>query len=82
MSEKRQTRTAAERAQEALDVADRKIDRLSSAKAKAEATAAEIGRELDALRKRRDYLAQNPDLPSETREQVVTSASSIAPTEG
>lgn len=59
----RVTKTPAQRAQEALDVAQRSVTRLEARKSVAEKELADINAELEPAVRRRDYLAQHPDLP-------------------
>jgi hypothetical protein len=62
-----QRKTAAERAQEQLDTADRVIARLVKRVEAAKADVVTLEDELEAARARRDYLAQNPALLPERR---------------
>jgi hypothetical protein len=71
---KKQRKTAAQRAQEAYDVATRIADRLSDQDKKARAEATRIGSELAAAIKRRDYLAGHPDLPKQKQDQPSTTS--------
>lgn len=61
----RRTKTPAERAQEAYDVAERIAARLASKGAKARAELDELDRELTAARIRCEYLSHHPDLPKQ-----------------
>lgn len=62
------SKTAAERAQESLDTADRVVARLVKRINTTKADLDELGRELKAAQVKRDYLAQNPDLPKQPAE--------------
>lgn len=64
----RSSKTPAERAQEAFDTAVRVTKRIEDRIAKAKAEVAELEGELAAAVKRRDYLGQNPDLPTQPGE--------------
>lgn len=59
----RQTKTPAQRAQEALEVEQRRVDRLTAARDEHKGRMQHAERDLDAAVRRRDYLAQSPDLP-------------------
>lgn len=58
----RQTKTPRERAEEALSVAERAVERLHAKWKKATADADRLSHERDQAVARRDYLASNPDL--------------------
>lgn len=58
----RQTKTPRERAEEALSVAERAVERLHTKWKKATADADRLSHERDQAVARRDYLASNPDL--------------------
>ena len=58
----RQPKTPAQRAQEAYDVAARIADRLDQKRRKAADDLDQLEREYAAAVRRRDYLAQHPDL--------------------
>lgn len=58
----RQTKTHAQRAQEALDLADRHVDRLTKRSDQLVAELTAVNHELEAATTRRDYLSQHPDL--------------------
>lgn len=60
----RQTRTPRERAEEALAVADRAVARLETKRDNRLAAARAVESEIREAVRRRDYLAQSPDLPS------------------
>lgn len=62
----RAKRTREERAQHALDVATRNVERLQTKHDKLMDEAAAIEPEIDAAKTRRDYLATSPDLPQPT----------------
>ena len=65
MTDKTRTKkTAAEKAQEAFDVASRRLDRARSARDKLKTQLDEATAEVEAAQKRRDYLANDPDLPA------------------
>lgn len=66
----RNSKTPAERAQEALDTANRVVDRAEKRLTDAKAEVVKLEGELEAAGKRRDYLAQNPDLPAQTGDPV------------
>jgi hypothetical protein len=59
----RQRKTPRQRAEEALAVAERKVARLTVECDKNEAAFKTSKRELEAAKRRRAYLAQDPDLP-------------------
>lgn len=59
----RTKKTPARRAQEALDVADRIVDRLTKQRDTLRRGALAAEGALTDATKRRNYLAQNPDLP-------------------
>lgn len=61
----RRTKTPAERAQDAYDVARRIADRLEAKTATARATYLRLEEEHVAAVTRRDYLAGHPDLPKQ-----------------
>lgn len=73
-SKKRPARPAAERAQEALDTADRVVARIKGRLDAAKQTVKELEAELTSAQKRRDYAAQNPDLPEQPTAPVEQSA--------
>lgn len=58
----RQSKTPAQRAQEALDVASRKVERLRENVRQHETALRSLTADLDAEVARRDYLAGHPDL--------------------
>lgn len=66
---KRQTRTPAQKAQEALDVIDRQIVAVNKRIAAKKTELRDVEAELEPLRKRREYAALNPDLPPQTSER-------------
>jgi hypothetical protein len=70
----RQTKSDAQRATEALAVADRKVKRLKADRAKHQGALNTVVAQLEAAEKRRDYLAQNPDLPQTQTPTEETSA--------
>lgn len=59
----RTTKSPAERAQENLDVANRLVERLTDKRDRLAQQHEAVTIDLDAAKARRDYLAQNPDLP-------------------
>lgn len=59
----RQTHTPAERAQNALDIEQRRVDRLTAARDEHKGRMQHAEQELTAVVRRRDHLAQSPDLP-------------------
>jgi hypothetical protein len=59
----RQAKTPRQRAEEQLGVADRKVNKLQAAKLRIKADLAAIESDLADAVRRRDYLAQSPDLP-------------------
>lgn len=60
---KRTSKSPRQRAEEALGVADRAVAHLRKQRDKHEAEAKRYDVELDAAKRRRDYLASSPDLP-------------------
>jgi hypothetical protein len=62
----RQRKTPRQRAEEALAVATRNAKRLQAQHTALAAEAERVGKERDAAFRRRDYLAQHPDLPQPT----------------
>lgn len=62
---KRNTKTAAERAQEAFDAAGRAVDALGPRIEKAKAELTKLEAEAERANKRLAYLGQNPDLPAQ-----------------
>lgn len=68
----RTQKTPRQRAQEALAVAERKVKRLETEKAKHDAALTDVSNQLGAARKRRDYLAQDPDLPQQPVQRTRT----------
>lgn len=61
----RQTKTPAQRAQEQYDLAGRVADRLVGKASAAKKTYDDLVEQRDAAIRRRDYLAQHPDLPEQ-----------------
>lgn len=61
----RRTKTPAERAQEQYDVASRIAERLHEKQQRAAAELDQLTDEHAAAVRRRDYLAQHPDLPKQ-----------------
>lgn len=61
---KRTVKTPEQRAREALDAANRAVVKLDRKVDTTKALLAGLERELAAAIRRRDYLAQNPDLPT------------------
>lgn len=61
----RRKKTAAERAQEAYDVADRAVTRLRTKRDALKADLAAAEEEYDAACRRLDYVGRNPDLPEQ-----------------
>jgi hypothetical protein len=62
----RTTHTPAEKATEAVNVLQRRLDKLNKAKAAFELQALEVEPQIVAMQKRLDYALSNPDLPIET----------------
>lgn len=62
----RKTHTPAERAAAALGVEQRRVDNIEGKLKKLRAEIAPLEAELTQAQKRRDYLAQHPDLPANT----------------
>ena len=60
----RTPKTAQQRAQEALDVAERRVASLAERLAKLSGLIDAVQEDFDAAVTRRDFLAQNPDLPT------------------
>lgn len=63
MTKTRTTKTAQQRAEEALGVAQRAVDRLVKERAKHRAAAERLTPQIEAAEKRLAYVAANPDLP-------------------
>jgi hypothetical protein len=61
----RQAKTPRQRAEEQLGVADRKVKKLQTARLRAAAELQAIESDLEDAVRRRDYLAQSPDLPKQ-----------------
>lgn len=59
----RQAKTPGQRAQEALGIAQRRVSRIETDQKKAKAALELLQKEYAQAVARRDYLAQNPDLP-------------------
>jgi hypothetical protein len=72
----RQQKTPAQRAQEALDLEERRVTKLGAKKAKAQTELDDLTRQHDAAVARYDYLRLHPDLPPQTK----ASATPIRPT--
>lgn len=68
----RQKHSPAEKAQKALDTVTRKIERLTVKSQSLTAELAKVNADLEAAIARREYLAQSPDLPSETSADVAS----------
>jgi hypothetical protein len=60
----RTRKTPQQKAEQALGVAERRVAALTTQKAKFEAELATVFAELKDATRRRDYLAQSPDLPT------------------
>jgi hypothetical protein len=60
----RTTKTPAQRAQEALDVADRRVERCNALYDRAKTDFEQASVDLLSAERRRDYLASDPDLPT------------------
>lgn len=73
----RKNRTPAERAQEAFDTANRISTRLLDQAKRANAEADRLTQEAEAAVRRRDYLAQHPDLPKQ-KQSTTTSTGDTA----
>lgn len=69
----RQSHTPAERATEAVNVLQRRLDKLTKSKAAFELQALELEPQIEAMQKRRDYALSNPDLPKAPVGQKTTS---------
>lgn len=65
----RQTKTPRQRAEEALNVADRKVTRLKATVGRLEVDLKTAKADLLAEQRRRNYLAQSPDLPQPSETQ-------------
>lgn len=61
----RQRKTPRQRAEEALAIAERKVDRLTADRDKHRTALNTIQADLEDATRRRDYLAKNPDLPAQ-----------------
>ena len=59
----RSTHTPAERATEAVNVLQRRLDKLTKSKAALELQALELEPQIEAIHRRIDYALSNPDLP-------------------
>lgn len=70
----RQAKTPAQRAQEALGIAQRRVSRIETDQKKAKAALELLQKEYAQAVARRDYLAQNPDLPEPPRGGQVAKA--------
>ena len=70
----RQKKTPAQKAQEAFDVASRRLDRARTARDKLKTQLDEATAEVEAAQKRRDYLANDPDLPAVQTADTYTEA--------
>lgn len=70
---KKQRKTAAQRAQEALDVQARIAERLIDQTARAKAEYERLEADRAAAVARRDYLAGHPDLPQQNPSSTTTS---------
>lgn len=64
-TQKRQSYTPAERAQQKLDVENRRVAKLEKKRDSLKAELDGVKGELEAAEKRRNYLRQNPDLPEQ-----------------
>lgn len=64
-------KTAKQKAQEALDVATRKLERATAKHTEAKAAVASLEAEIKGLTKERDYLASHPALEQETEPEPV-----------
>lgn len=74
-------KTAQEKAQEALDAAERKVTSLTERKAKAEAQVAALNVDLNAAIANRDYVKQHPALTQTNPEVVADEPQAAAPEE-
>lgn len=61
----RQVKSPAQRAQETVDVLQRRIAKLRKQKADLEKQARDVNPEISAVQKRLDYALANPDLPKQ-----------------
>jgi hypothetical protein len=68
----RRTKTPAQRAQEAVDVLERRIARLGEKRAVAAAEVEALDEELEVNRERLAHAQQNPDLPTEGTSTTIT----------
>lgn len=66
----RQAKTPAQRAQEVLGIAQRRVSRIETDQKKAKAALELLQKEYAQAVARRDYLAQNPDLPAPVPERA------------
>lgn len=66
----RTLKTPAERAIAALGVEQRRVDKLEAKRKTHMVAVQEINTELEGAIKRRDYLAQNPDLPEANTDPI------------
>jgi hypothetical protein len=66
----RTLRTPTERAIAALGVEQRRVDKLTAKRDALMAEATEVSQDLMAAERRRDYLAQNPDLPEANTDPI------------
>lgn len=67
---KRQTRTPAQRAEETLTTAQKRVTKLEAALKHQRGLVEDYSRQLRDATARRDYLAQDPDLPAEVRHRM------------
>jgi len=68
----RTVKTAAQRAQEAVDVLERRLGKVKQAKALLERQARELNPEIDAISKRLEYAKSNPDLDLPAKEEATS----------
>lgn len=72
----RQAKTPGQRAQEALGIAQRRVSRIETDQKKAKAALELLQKEYAQAVARRDYLAQNPDLPKGNQSTVTSAVAS------
>ena len=82
MTKTRTVKTPAQRAQEALDVAQRLVDRLSEKVDHLEVQHYEAKEALRSATKRRDYLRENPDLPQAPKTPMAARSGGSLTTQG
>jgi hypothetical protein len=70
----RKRKTPAQRAQEALDLEQRRVEKLSGLTERAKSEYERLNAECKAAVVRRNYLLEHPDLPAQQTEQHTTTS--------